>query len=192
MSTTSIERWLPIPGYEGLYEVSNLGRVRSLDRIDVAGRRLRGNVMKLASHGRVSNNGRSYRVVTLCRDGTVWKAGVHRLVLLAFAGEPAEGQLTRHLNGIHDDNRLSNLKWGTGTENNLDTVLHGTNWELAKTHCPTGHEYAGENLFSNRRGHRLCRACSRIRSRAQRRAARVAKLASTNAADTLGATEVEA
>ena len=168
MSTASIEQWLPIPGYEGLYEVSDLGRVRSLDRIDVAGKHLRGKAMRLVSHGRVSGNGRSYRVLTLCRDGKVRKFGVHRLVLRAFLGEPSEGQLTRHLNGIHDDNRLSNLRWGTGTENNLDTILHGTHRGLAKTHCPAGHEYTGENLFFNRRGHRFCRSCSRIRSRAQR------------------------
>ena len=167
MSTDSIERWLPVPGYEGLYEVSDLGMVRSLDRIDVAGRHLRGKAMSLAN-GRVESNGRSYQHLTLHRDGKGWSTSVHRLVLRAFIGEPTEGQMVRHLNGVHDDNRLFNLKWGTGTENNLDAVLHGTNREVAKTHCPSGHEYAGENLFFNRRGYRLCRACSRIRSRAQR------------------------
>jgi len=182
MIMASIETWLPIPGYEGYYEASNLGRVRSLDRIDVAGRRLRGKAMRQTGHGRVSVNGSSYRMLTLCRDGKVWKASVHRLVLLAFRGEPAEGQMVRHLNGVNDDNRLTNLKWGTGTENNLDTVRHGTNRDSAKTHCPSGHAYTGENLFFNRRGNRLCRACSRIRSRAQR-AARLAEL-NTNPAPT--------
>lgn len=174
--TDQIERWLPVPGYEGLYEVSDLGRVRSLDRIDSAGRRLRGAIMQTTSHGRISDDGRSYQTLTLSREGEKCKVSVHRLVAHAFLGTPAEGQMVRHLNGLRDDNRPENLAWGTGTENNLDIVLHGRNRQLAKTHCPSGHEYAGENLFYNKRGGRFCRACSRARSRAQRAARKAADL----------------
>jgi hypothetical protein len=52
---------------------------------------------------------------------------VHRLVLLAFVGDPESGEECRHLNGDRTDNRLTNLEWGTRKRNNLDKRRHGTN-----------------------------------------------------------------
>jgi len=64
--------------------------------------------------------------VSLAVDAIVTQRQVHILVLEAFVGLRPQGTETRHLNGIPDDNRLVNLRWGTPTENRADTLLHGT------------------------------------------------------------------
>ena len=120
-----VERWASLPGWEGLYEVSNLGRILSLDRV-VNGphglQRVRGRVLKHRIVGPRAN----YHAVSLARDGKAVPVGVHRLVLMAFVGLPKPGQEARHLNGNPSDNRLTNLAWGTRVENASDRGVHGT------------------------------------------------------------------
>ena len=67
-------------------------------------------------------NHRGYRVVHLTGDKLAY---IHRLVLEAFVGPQPNGMECRHLNGARDDNRLSNLAWGTYAENNADRLRHG-------------------------------------------------------------------
>lgn len=100
------EEWCRVEGHPA-YEVSDCGRIRNQ-----AGRVLR---PTKAGHG--------YRQVALTR-GT--KALVHTLVLEAFVGPRPLGLQCRHLNGRPDDNRLSNLRWGTQAENDADRTIHGT------------------------------------------------------------------
>jgi hypothetical protein len=158
------EQWTPAPGLIGLYEVSDLGRVRSLART-VAKR----NGVKQTNSGKMLapvfvNN---YPAVHLpVRDESnpliatgrwrLWR--VHTLVMAAFVGPPPKGMEVRHLNGDRSDSRLSNLAYGTRSENIYDLVKHGTHRQTRKTHCPKGHEYSGHNLII-KRGGRLCRAC---------------------------------
>ena len=158
MSVKQVERWLPIPGYIGRYEVSNRGGVRSVARIDALGRNVGGKILKLSLHKF------GYPRACLYMEGAAKSHSVHRLVLLAFTGQPTEGQIVRHLNGKPDDNRLENLRWGTQAENMQDMIRHGNCPALAKTHCPKGHEYAGENLVLEN-GRRTCRTCRRDRGR---------------------------
>lgn len=117
------ERWLPVVGFEGKYEVSDLGRVRSLDRIEHAikagkpyTRSLRGKILKIIP----KDNG--YQQVNLGRDNP---QQVHTLILTTFVGPKPAGEECRHLNGIKAENVLTNLKWGTPLENSNDAVLHG-------------------------------------------------------------------
>lgn len=155
------EIWKPIPNYEGLYEVSNFGNVRSLDRVIVGSdgvpQRFKGQTMPPRSNG-------SHFSVKL-RSGhqkrEVWY--VHRLVLAAFVGPCPEGMEVRHLDGNPANNSLENLKYGTVSENRFDSVRHGTHVETCKTHCPRGHILAEPNLvrWAKRNGHRNCLACSR-------------------------------
>jgi NUMOD4 motif len=112
------ETWLPVPGWEGLYEVSDLGRIRSLKRGTVSG--VRGGRI-LSQHLR-----RRYLAVLLSRPGTRFTVNVHRLVLAAFAGPCPQGQQTRHGRGGALDNRLVNLSYGTPAENMADKVRDGT------------------------------------------------------------------
>jgi hypothetical protein len=154
------EQWLPIPGRDG-YEVSDLGSVRSLDRIilrrDGTTQRCRGQVLRTwDEHG--------YLHVRL---GTGPHYFVHRLVLMAFVGRCPDGQEGLHKNGDAGDARLVNLRWGTPSENARDRIRHGTCAMTQKTHCPQGHPLAGDNLHPGdlRRGLRACAACFRARSR---------------------------
>jgi len=117
------EFWLPINGYEGLYEVSDLGRVRSLPRrvpcrsysgLRVGSRLSPGRLLRL------SFPGVKYQGVTLYKDGAATAHIVHRLVLLTFLGTALPGQEACHWNGDSHDNRLSNLRWDTRRANRAD------------------------------------------------------------------------
>lgn len=153
------EIWLPISGYEGLYEVSSLGRVRSLPRP-----RAKGGPLALPPdfHGRLH--------VTLYKAGVQKVAQVHRLVANAFLGPLPPGMETRHLDGNPVNNAASNLTYGTRSENQHDSIRDGTHKEARKTHCPAGHPYDDENTYVDPVGNRHCRACRRAFDR--RRATR--------------------
>lgn len=112
---TTQEVWKPIPGYEG-YEVSSLGSVKSLP-----GKQWGRFVRKTTRILLGSKDKDGYHRVEIA--GKTVK--VHRLVLLAFHG-PCNGLQSRHLNGKNDDNRSSNLRWGTAKENGFDKIVHGT------------------------------------------------------------------
>ena len=105
-----------------------------------------------------------YLSVTFWENRVPTGKAVHRLVLEAFIG-PANGAVTRHLNGIKTDNRLVNLKYGTISENALDAVAHGVHPNARKTHCPKGHEYAAR---LTPKGHRRCNICANESNRASR------------------------
>lgn len=125
-----MEEWRDIPGYIGLYQASNEGRIRSLIRLlpdcVMAGMRREKKVLAFGSNrqGRLQ--------VVLCRDGETKRFQVHTLVLLAWKGACPEGMECRHDNGNHLDNRPGNLFWGTHAENMHDMVRHGTatGWRL--------------------------------------------------------------
>ena len=118
------ELWLPVFGYEGLYEVSDYGRVKSLARVVPHARWGEQRIFeRLLKPGRDKDG---YLQVGLYKEGQKKKCQVHRLVLEAFVEPCPEGEECRHLNGVRDDNRLENLAWGTPKENKADQVLHGT------------------------------------------------------------------
>jgi hypothetical protein len=118
----AVERWLPVPGYDGVYQVSDLGRVRSCYRYVNCGTGLaprRGRIL------RPSTEGSGYRKVSLRLNGKQRSWTVHRLVLVAFVGppptNPAQGA---HLNGRRGDNRLINLAWVTPQQNTDQKQWH--------------------------------------------------------------------
>lgn len=118
-----IERWRSISGFDGLYEVSDMGRVRSLDR------KVKRGDQYLTVRGRVmtpSMAGKGYRKVTLCRDGKQTHRYMHALVLETFVGPAPAGMEGAHGNGRRDDNRLTNLRWDTRSGNFADKIIHGT------------------------------------------------------------------
>lgn len=121
------EVWLPIPGYRN-YEASSLGRIRSVDRVvrqlspsgNPMERRLKGKELTPRSHPG------GYKTVCLRLDGETHQHLIHRLVLIAFSGLPGPGLQACHNNGVQSDNRISNLRWGTASENMADKIRHGT------------------------------------------------------------------
>lgn len=138
------EQWLPVVGFEGFYEVSDHGRVRSLDRIvyfrDGRKRRSPGRILKPWHSDRGG-----YPVVGLKSPNRNRKAHVHILVLEAFVGPRPDGLACCHNDGNGLNNSLINLRWDTYSANNHDLVKHGIHGQGSKTHCPQGHEYTPEN-----------------------------------------------
>ena len=159
------ERWKPVNGYEGIYEVSNHGRVRSVDRTvthsDGRVRRLNGKVRSAPL------NQRGYQVVNLCIHGKCQMRTVHSLVAETFIGTRPEGMEVCHNDGSKTNNHVDNLRYGTRSDNMLDRVRHGTDYNTAKTHCPRGHELFTENMppSVSKLGKRKCLACARAHSR---------------------------
>lgn len=114
-----MERWLPVVGHEGEYEVSDEGRVRSLDReIMCAGRYVSRRKGRLLKPGRATAG---HLTVSLGKGNSRL---VHHLVLEAFVGSCPPGFECRHLNGDEGCNRLTNLKWDTRGNNNRDKKWH--------------------------------------------------------------------
>lgn len=110
----SDEIWLPIPGLEGRYEVSNHARVRSLS--------------KWKRNGLIKQSEKvGYMTVKLYPGATEDNRTylVHRLVLMAFVGPCPDGMEALHKNGVSTDNFLSNLRWGTHKDNMHDMQRHG-------------------------------------------------------------------
>lgn len=170
------EIWKPVVGYEGSYEVSDHGRVRSLDRVVVCSKgthkHLKGALMKLTTQtDRSPKRADGYRqVVNLRRPGhgLVWK--VHRLVMLAFVGERPKDMEICHNDGNSLNNHLDNLRYDTSSNNNWDMIEHGTHGMARRDCCSRGHKFVGKNLIiirwpDGRFRQRLCRACKRVQSR---------------------------
>jgi len=124
MTDSANEQWAPANGYEGVYEVSTYGRVRSLDRliVSVTGQKymLPGVMLKLQL------DKRGYYWVSFSLHSRIKRKYVHQLVLDTFVRPKRPGEEGRHLNGCPTDNRLNNLAWGTKAENIADAKAHGT------------------------------------------------------------------
>lgn len=149
------ESWRAVVGLEGLYEVSDAGRVRNLRTLR------RGGVMKLS----VGTDG--YLAVGLTRDGRQTTYRVHKLVAAAFIGPCPEGQEVRHWDGDRANAALSNLLYGTRAENIADQRRHGTSYWYDRTHCLRGHEYTPANTRWYK-GRRFCKRCALLRCWKQR------------------------
>lgn len=106
-----IEEWRPVPENPS-YDISNIGRVRSGDRIKTTWPDIRG-----------------YAKVKLWSQGKAANRSIHRLVAEAFIGPIPAGMAVCHNNGINTDNRATNLRIATYTENEADKKLHGTHLE---------------------------------------------------------------
>lgn len=120
----TMEKWKYIAGYEGYYQVSDCGNVRSVDRtvttVDGVVRSYTGHNLSLA------DDGDGYMVVLLSKDNIKKHRRVHRLVLDAFVGIRPDGLECCHNDGCPSNNMLNNLRWDTISENKRDMIKHGS------------------------------------------------------------------
>lgn len=138
------DEWRPAVGYEGLYEVSSTGQVRSLSRKTKSRYGLKTSPAKLLG-GYVSNAG--YRRVQVSKDGSGRHYSVHRLVAEAFIPNPAGKRCVNHLNLDKLDNRVVNLEWVTHQENTRHMIEKGAH------NLPTGQKHPLGKLTQCKRGH---------------------------------------
>ena len=120
------EIWLDIKGYEGHYQVSSIGRVKSLARVVESRKGIFGN--KKERILKPNKNKKGYLVVKLCKkvDGVCSELNFicHRLVANEFLDNRLNKPQVNHKNGIKDDNRVENLEWATGSENIIHSLAN--------------------------------------------------------------------
>lgn len=112
----SVETWKDIKGYEGLYQVSNYGQIRALDRIvkDTTkdrSQKIKGHMLSK------TDNGRGYKIVILYKNGKRKNAYVHRLVAEHFIENPNSLREVNHKDFDKDNNSVENLEWVSSSEN---------------------------------------------------------------------------
>lgn len=118
--------WRPVKGFEGFYEVSREGRIRSLDRVTY-GRNKSLRTVRGKDLTPKINNVSGYHQVALSVGGQVRYEYIHRIVCQAYSGPPpTEKHEVCHWDGDRANNLASNLRWGTRAENHRDKKRHGT------------------------------------------------------------------
>lgn len=141
------EDWKPVKGYEGLYEVSNLGRVRSLDRIIHTNNRF--NKMIKNVKGRIIkpslNSKTGYLQIILHKSKKNKLFLVHRLVAESFIPNPKNKPQVNHINGIKTENFVNNLEWCTGSENVKHSFKIGLSHSNFKTQSGEKHHFYGKH-----------------------------------------------
>lgn len=121
------EIWKDIKDFEGMYQVSNLGRVRSVDRFDNTGRLRKGKIKA------PQDNGYGYKIVQMHKDGKQKTSRVHRLVATAFIENPDNKPEVHHIDADTSNNAVENLAWVTSKENNnfpehIESIKKNPNW----------------------------------------------------------------
>lgn len=112
------EKWLDIEGYEGLYQVSNFGRIKSLAKQIWNGKGYRSVSDKIMEPRKNKNRG-EYFIINLSKNGIKRTFRLHRLVAEAFLPNPKNKRTVNHINNNPEDNRVGNLEWATDTEQHI-------------------------------------------------------------------------
>jgi hypothetical protein len=118
------EIWKDIKDFEGLYQVSNKGRVKSLKRLYLSAN---GGQRHIEEHIVKTQYSKGYLRIHICKNGKYYSKSVHRLVAEAFISNPENKPCVDHINGKRDDNRIENLKWCTIKENNNNPIYKENN-----------------------------------------------------------------
>ena len=155
---SNIEIWKDIPGFEGSYQVSNKGRVKSCFRIVIREPGIKQPIAERIL--KFNTNGENYLCVSLRKNKQTITCLVHRLVLEAFVGPCPVGMECRHYpNPRKSDNNLENLQWGTPKENGQDQIRFGLSAHSEETKekirlALTGKKHTEERRAALREGHK--------------------------------------
>lgn len=143
-----VEIWQPICGFEGIYEISNLGKVRSLDRIVTYTNRWGTETRRTYKSVilKPSEDKDGYLFVTLKINGEETHKVIHRLLAETFIPNPENKPTVNHINHNRQDNRLENLEWATYPEQMDETWRN--NEEISHSHqSKQVYQYSLENSF---------------------------------------------
>jgi hypothetical protein len=131
------EQWKDIPGYEGLYQASNSGRIKSI---------LRNKILKPWKN----KNGNKYRLmVSLWKNKIKTKFYVHQLILLAFVGPRVNNMEVCHNDGNSENNSIENLRWDTHQNNMQDMIKDGNHWFSNNPDISRGQKMVILNFMKN-------------------------------------------
>lgn len=126
------EIFLPIKGYEGIYEISNHGRVKSLQRVDCRGQKRKEKMLV------ISLDSDGYPIIILSKDRVSKTNKVHRLVAYHFISIVEGKTHVNHIDGVKTNNKVYNLEWCTNQENIKHARVNGLHPEVGETHkCAT-------------------------------------------------------
>jgi len=153
------EVWKFVPEYEGLYEASNQGRIKSVRR-QIKGPRGCTIIKKekILVPWKINKSGHSQ--VALYKNGSIKQKYIHYLVLITFVGPCPIGMECRHLNGNPSDNRWpENIIWGTRKENAQDKIKHGKSLQGEKCHLT---KLTSENVLEIKRQLKNGETCLKI------------------------------
>ena len=128
-----MEVWKDIKDYEGLYQVSNMGRVKSINH------RGTGNEHILQP----ATTAKGYHILSLCKNGKPVKYRVHRLVADAFCDNPDNKPCVDHINAVRNDNRAENLRWVTSQENAHNPIYRLKTFKMIIQHNGEPYKYTG-------------------------------------------------
>ena len=144
------EEWRDIPSYEGMYQVSSAGRVRSIDRV------VETNGNSVIKRGKVLSQHKHYKGyvrVGLENSGKTKTEFVHRLVASAFIPNPDSLPEVDHINAVRDDNRVENLRWADHVSNCRHSIEIGNFADNFSGHAPTDEQrrmwYSGRPIVRN-------------------------------------------
>ena len=149
------EKWADIKGYEGLYQISSYGRVKSLNKKGGNGKNQKEQLMRLSK--------RKYLTISLCKNSKYETFNVHRLVAEAFIPNPQNLKYVNHIDYDKYNNKVDNLEWCTARENSLWSLENMRKALLKKQKPLSGHHYIqkrSENSFRfqyNKNGKSLIR-----------------------------------
>jgi len=118
------EEWRDVVGFEGFYQVSNLGRIRSVARICTDGKEVKGQIRKV--------QGSTYLSIDLWKDGKNFNKSVHRIVAEAFLPNPSNLPEVNHKDSNPQNNSVDNLEWVTCSENSRHRLANQTSYKYRR------------------------------------------------------------
>ena len=124
-----MEIWSDIEGYKGHYQISSFGNIRSVDRKIKKFNNIEKKITDFCIKGKLlkpKTRKDGYKIIYLSKDNNKKELYIHHLVAFAFIGKRPKDHHICHNDGNKSNNNLSNLRYGTRSDNANDTLLHGT------------------------------------------------------------------